>query len=288
MSQVLLNAINNLTTRFNTLIANSKGIVQLPSATNPILGADSVAIYKSDEAGTQKTPVSDLPISDDVQAALNLKEDIANKGVANGYVPLNASVIIASTYLDIINDLTTGGTTSLLSAEQGKILKGFIDGINTLLTSDNINLDTIQEIVDAIENVQTWISTILVNDLTTGGVTKALTAEQGKVLKDLIDSLLEDLSLQKEVTTATYTILPEDNRQTIFFNNATGITVTVDNTLPSNFSCDFYNLGVGSVTFVAGTATLGTPDGTVLATDKVAALIKFMANNNHKLKGELT
>jgi len=111
---------------------------------------------------------------------------------------------------------------------------------------------------------------------------------RGKFLKDLIDSLLEDLSLQKEVTTATYTILPEDNRQTIFFNNATGITVTVDNTLPSNFSCDFYNLGVGSVTFVAGTATLGTPDGTVLATDKVAALIKFMANNNHKLKGELT
>jgi len=99
MSQVLLNAINNLTTRFNTLIANSKGIVQLPSATNPILGADSVAIYKSDEAGTQKTPVSDLPISDDVQAALNLKEDIANKGAANGYPSLGSDAKVPDTQL---------------------------------------------------------------------------------------------------------------------------------------------------------------------------------------------
>ncbi len=63
-------------------------------------------------------------------------------------------------------------------------LQNQIDGINTLLASDNINLDTIQEIVDAIENVEAYLATILVNDLTTGGVTKALTAEMGKVLEN--------------------------------------------------------------------------------------------------------
>jgi hypothetical protein len=117
------------------------------------------------------------------------KEDKNKKGVANGYVPLNEFVQIASQYLQITDDLITGGHDSLLSAEQGKNLQIQIDGINTLLTSNNINLDTVQEIVDAIETVQTSLSTILVNDLTTGGTTKALTAEMGKILKILVDSL---------------------------------------------------------------------------------------------------
>lgn len=70
-----------------------------------------------------------------------------------------------------------------------KKLNDKIIGIQTLLNSDNVNLDNVQELVDAIETIQTSLATILVNDLTTGGVTKALTAEQGKVLKWLIDAI---------------------------------------------------------------------------------------------------
>jgi hypothetical protein len=117
------------------------------------------------------------------------KEDKTQKGVAGGYVPLNGVIKIASQYLNIVNDLVSGGSTSLLSAEQGKLLQTQITAINTLLNSNDINLDTVQELVDAIKTVETSISTILVNDLTTGGTTKALTAEMGKALKDLIDSL---------------------------------------------------------------------------------------------------
>lgn len=64
-----------------------------------------------------------------------------------------------------------------------------IEGIQTLIASDNVNLDSVQELVDAIEDVQSSLSNILVNDLTTGGTTKALTAEMGKTLKGLIDAL---------------------------------------------------------------------------------------------------
>ena len=117
------------------------------------------------------------------------KEDKTNKGVAGGYVPLNEFAKIANEYLTIVNDLVTGGPTSLASAETVKTLKIQIDNINILLASDNVNLDNVQELVDAIENVQTSLSTILVNDLTTGGTTKALTAEMGKILKGLIDDL---------------------------------------------------------------------------------------------------
>jgi hypothetical protein len=117
------------------------------------------------------------------------KEDKNNKGVADGYVPLDEIVKISSQYLSIIDDLVTGGSNNLLSAEQGKILKTQITAINTLLTSNDINLDTVQELVDAIKTVQTSLSSILVNDLTTGGTTKALTAEMGKTLKTLYDTL---------------------------------------------------------------------------------------------------
>jgi hypothetical protein len=158
-------------------------------------------------------------------AVFATKEDKNQKGQVNGYAPLNEFIKIASEYLAIVdnlvtggsdailsaeqgkllqnqvdaintslstllvNDLTTGGTTKALTAEQGKQLKIQINAINTLLSSNDINLDTVQELVDAIKTVQTSLSTILVNDLTTGGTTKALTAEMGKSLKALYDSL---------------------------------------------------------------------------------------------------
>jgi len=111
------------------------------------------------------------------------KEDKTQKGAPNGYAPLDEFTKLAAQYLNIVNDLVTGGATDLLSAEQGKILQTQVNAINTLLTSDNVNLDTVQELVDAIETVQISLSTILVNDLTTGGTTKALTAEMGKLLQ---------------------------------------------------------------------------------------------------------
>jgi hypothetical protein len=112
-----------------------------------------------------------------------LDNHIAQKGAPNGYAPLDEFTKLAAQYLNIVNDLVTGGSTALLSAEQGKVLQTQVSAINTLLTSDNVNLDTVQELVDAIETVQLSLSSILVNDLTTGGTTKALTAEMGKLLQ---------------------------------------------------------------------------------------------------------
>jgi len=132
----------------------------------------------------EKSQLQEHTTNIDAHAGLfNKKEDKANKGIANGYVPLDEFAKITAQYLTIVNDLITGGATSLLSAQQGVILQSHIDSINKLLTSDNINLNTIQKIVDAIEQIQISLNTILVNDLTTGGITKALTAEMGKLLQ---------------------------------------------------------------------------------------------------------
>ena len=140
-------------------------------------------------------------VANDAHAALfQTKEDKTQKGAPGGYAPLDELTKLAAQYLNIVNDLVTGGATALLSAEQGKVLQTQISTISTLLASDNVNLDTVQELVDAIETVQLSLSSILVNDLTTGGTTKALTAEMGKLLQankvDKDDSAYYNLSLK--------------------------------------------------------------------------------------------
>ncbi|BFM42663.1 hypothetical protein CFS9_13040 [Flavobacterium sp. CFS9] len=63
-------------------------------------------------------------------------------------------------------------------------IQGQINAINNLLSSDDVNLDQLQEIVDYIKSIQANIDTLLVNDLVTGGTLKALTAEMGKMINN--------------------------------------------------------------------------------------------------------
>jgi hypothetical protein len=167
-------------------------------------GIDALLFSKADKA-----VLDDHLINENAHAALFLaKEDKAKKGVAGGYAPLDEFAKLASQYLNIVNDLVSGGATSILSAEQGKVLQTQITGINTLLNSNDVNLDTVQELVDAIKAVQPSLNTILVNDLVSGGVTKALTAEMGKQLQQekLTATLATDAEMQ------VYGVSSEDNK----------------------------------------------------------------------------
>lgn len=94
------------------------------------------------------------------------------------------------------------------------------------------------------------------------------------------------VNLQKEIT-SSYSIEDADNKHTIFINSATPVTITFNALTIPNFECSFYNLGAGSVTFADGTAVVGYPDGTVLATNKVCALLRVLSTTIYKLKGEL-
>ncbi|CAA9199032.1 tail fiber domain-containing protein [Flavobacterium collinsii] len=111
-----------------------------------------------------------------------------------------------------------------LDARQGKILKDLIDSINRLLVSDHVNLKNIQELADAIETIQNSLNNILVNDLTSGGSTKALTAEMGKNLQnnkvDKINgkSLLSDTEIARLGTLSNYEH-PENHPATIILQD---------------------------------------------------------------------
>lgn len=73
-----------------------------------------------------------------------------------------------------------------------------IEGINTLLESDDLTLDQVQEIVDYIKDNRELIEQVttgkvstsdIIDNLTTNDSTKVLSAKQGKALKDLIDAI---------------------------------------------------------------------------------------------------
>lgn len=223
-----LNIVDNLTSGGTTSVLSAEQGVVLQNQIDDIhtlLSSDNIdlnTIQKIVDAVEQIQMLLDTILVNDLntggitkaltaemgkQLQIN-KEDKSQKGIAGGYVPLNELSKITSQYLTIINDLTTGGSESILSAEQGVILQNQIDSINALLASDNVDLDTLQKIVDIIEEIQISLDTILVNDLTTGGSSKALTAEMGKQL----DEIKLTGTIASDVETQITAAILEDNK----------------------------------------------------------------------------
>ena len=98
-------------------------------------------------------------IRDSLQASVN---DIANK--------VNIS--------DVQDLLNSTDPTKPLSANQGRILKGFIDNINTVLNSDDTTLDELQEIVNFIKQNKSILDTLGISNI--AGLQSALNAKADK------------------------------------------------------------------------------------------------------------
>lgn len=82
-------------------------------------------------------------------------------------------------YSDIIDDVISNRADRPLSANQGLILKQYIDSINTLLTSDNVDLNSLQEVVNFIEANKTTLDSLAINNI--AGLQTALDAKVDKV-----------------------------------------------------------------------------------------------------------
>lgn len=263
-------------------------------------------------AKTENDQFNAHKVAIDAHADLFLnKEDKLQKGAADGYAPLDAFSKIAHQFLSIVNNLTDGTANDLLSGEQGVVLKTQIDAINLLLTSNDINLDTVQEIVDAIKTVETSLSSILVNDLSTGGTTKALTAEMGKTLKGLIDGLTnekvnkvagerliseteitqltnltanlaakQDIANQIEVI-ASQDAQPSWHGKTVFF--MANVTITIPGSgLPSGYTFEGVTIPSCTVTWAITSPkvwALGAPAAT--PEKSIFTLMQLMSNSNN-------
>lgn len=87
----------------------------------------------------------------------------------------SAAIALRVQIADIVNTLTSDLTNKPLSAAQGKVLKGMIDNINTLLTSDETTLDTLQEVVDFIEQNKDDLDNLTISNI--AGLSSALAAK---------------------------------------------------------------------------------------------------------------
>jgi hypothetical protein len=72
-------------------------------------------------------------------------------------------------------------------------------------------------------------------------------------IHDLIDTLEERTTQGILRKTASYTATAADNQRIIVFNSASGVTLTLPNTLPEGWECGILQMGAGQVTVsVAG------------------------------------
>ena len=118
-----------------------------------------------------------LAAMEDTQLKENLVQDIATGGTeAPTATAVKEAIDAKMGRADIVNDLTTGGADKVLSAEQGKVLdEKKVDKVVTpasvYVTEGSKPLSDFAMKAD------------IINDLTTGGTDKALSAEQGKALE---------------------------------------------------------------------------------------------------------
>lgn len=158
------------------------------------LASAQLALAKSvDNSLDEETKRLDL----DIAGLRDLIDDIAQHGIAKFDDDYN---VIKDTYVkkaQIVNNVTSEGENNKpLGAGQGYVLQHQIDAIKTLLASDDATLDELQEIVAYIKDNRDLITSIttskvsvsdIIDNLTSEIANKPLSANQGYVLKGLID-----------------------------------------------------------------------------------------------------
>ena len=145
------------------------------------------AVFDQDFSDDSVTEFSDVTSAGSGQIITNAERTSLNNFTANGLL-----------HSDVVDNVTSTTTDVPLSANQGKVLKDLIDAINTLLTSDNVNLDSLQEVVDFIEANKDTLDNLGISNI--AGLQAALDAKQntevGKGLstEDFTTALLTKLN----------------------------------------------------------------------------------------------
>ena len=128
-------------------------------------------------------------------------------GIADNTIAINERVKI----VDIVDDLTTGGTMLPLSAEQGKVLKNLVDTTVNILVED---------------------------DLTSTSTTNALSANQGRELKGITDTNSTDIATNvTDIATNTSGIA---TNVTDIATNTSGIATNVTDIATNTAKLDYY------------------------------------------------
>ena len=161
-------------------------------------GNDIVATYETKADASSKLAnaklYADGKVSDEATARASADADLEARKV-------NIS--------DIVDGLNDTSTNKPLSANMGKVLKGMIDAITSILSSDDTFLDTLQEIVNYIKDNKSLIDSITItkvnvseniDNLTSEIANKPVSAKQAFILKGMIDTLTAIVNTKANIT----------------------------------------------------------------------------------------
>jgi hypothetical protein len=171
---------------------------------------------------------------------------------------------------DIIDVLTSTDTTKPLSAAQGKVLKDAIDALNTLVGSDDTNLDTLQEIVDFIKTNKSTLDTLSISGIS--GLQAALDTK----LSITAANTAAEKYFKKEMTTiaSSAAIAIDFNKTNSIFTLTANATITATNVAA--------NIGSSGTIVIKQDATGGRTMSlpTIFKTPKGQTITQYTAANS--------
>ena len=203
MSQV--EALQTLTNSHSSSISSIQAAIVTINANIATLRSDiingTISAYKALRDGDGNVIKTTYATKAELATTNNEITKIKNGDTTCGKAAKDQNgAIIDQTYIkiaNIVDALNDTSTTKPLSANQGKVLDAKIATILTLLASNDTDLDTVQEIVTYIKNNKSLIDGIttskvsvsdIIDNLTSEITNKPLSAKQGKVLKDAVDT----------------------------------------------------------------------------------------------------
>ena len=177
--------------------------------------------------------------------------------------------------LDIVNTLESDNISVPLSANQGRVLKGLIDNINTLLTSDNVDLDSLQEVVDFIEANKSTL-----DSLTISNIAGLQTALDGKV----------DVIVGKGLSTEDFTTAFKTKLQNIADSAEVNVQAdwneinTLSDAFIANKPTDITNLISHSVTELSDISSAGS--GYIITSSERSKLAAIDVNAEQNVQAD--
>jgi len=205
--------------------------------------------------------------------------------------------------------LTSTDALKPLAANQGRVLKGFIDSISALLLSDDNTLDELQEIVTYIKQNKTDLSALGISNI--AGLVDALASKETIVgaqqkaddaetaansyTDNRITNLAPKTKPEKYITNATqYTAILEDKGKYLVFKNGINFIIPSD-IFAKNDVIEGEVEGPSDVTVVAGTNVGATLTTTINKAEPLTPIIprygviglRFRSASNATLYGTL-
>lgn len=160
-------------------------------------GTTTVAKATSSTSATSATKAIQDASGNVITSHYETKSDATTKlNEAKNYTDTKVSGLASTTVVD--NKISTHNTSTSAHNDIRNLISGLTTRLNTLADSDDTTLDQMSEVVEYIKSNKTLIDSVttskvnvsdIVNNLTTNVTNKPLSAAQGVVIKELIDTL---------------------------------------------------------------------------------------------------